>query len=152
RDGVLGSAYILSYDGILDRYDMLSLFKFVGMDGVVSWQEFQNLNSLVAYYGLPMPDHVRVLARKVVQGDPANAWWTGGWYRMPLGNLYAGSGAAQLDQLVDKWFRGLDRPALLDRHAGVGYRAVNGNLFDISGQPSYLQVAQGQLGDCTLMA
>ena len=54
-----------------------------------------------------MPSYVQVLAGDVVNGNPANAHYQGA----PLGNLAAGSSAAQLDDLIDKWFYGTDLPA-----------------------------------------
>jgi hypothetical protein len=78
----------------------------------------------------------------VVNGDPANAHYQG----QALGNLAAGSPAWQLQDLVNKWFLGLDHPT-----AGASYAGVSGSLFAPSG-PSYADVFQGALGDCTVMA
>ena len=64
---------------------------------------------------------MQVLAGDVVNGNPANAYLPG----QTLGNLAAGSSAAQLNKLVDKWFLGADHPATrLDYVVGLA-----GSLF-----------------------
>jgi hypothetical protein len=53
-----------------------------------------------------------------------------------------------LQLLVGKWFLGADHPRV---DAGVTYTTVRGTLFDTDG-PSFTDVAQGNEGDCWLMA
>jgi hypothetical protein len=96
---------------------------------------------------LGMTDAVRVLSGKVVNGNAANAFFQ----TSTLGNLAAGSTAAHLQNLVYKWFYGLDRPAAIDdygRAFAYGYSA--GSLF-VSGA-AYSDVYQGVVGDCYLLA
>src|SRR6476660_6559070 len=68
-----------------------------------------------------------------------------------IGNLTAGSSAAQMEELVDKWFLGLDRP---DGHDVYGqfssYRQFSGQLF-VNGA-TYSDIHQGNLGDCYFVA
>jgi hypothetical protein len=78
----------------------------------------------------------------VVNGNQANASFQG----QVLGNLAAGSSATQLNQLVDKWFLGADRPDA----GGYGYQTYAGQLF-VNG-PAYTDIEQGQVGDCYLVA
>ena len=50
--------------------------------------------------------------------------------------------------MVGKWFLGNDHPG---EAGGVSYKSYGGTLFG-SGGPSYLDVSQGQTGDCALLA
>ncbi len=141
----------LAVDGSLGRADWLQLFAEVGADGSVSAAEYHDLGDLLhtnrvtssAAVGFTLPDAVRVLADKVVDGNPANARYGGA----ALGNLHAGSAAGQLQRLVGKWFLGTDRPQAA---AGTTYRVVGGALF-VNGA-AYADVRQGQVGDCYFVA
>ena len=64
-----------------------------------------------------------------------------------------GSSAAQLQNLVAKWFLGADHPAIdMEYLSGtVTYALASGTLFG-SGGPSYKDVYQGEEGDCWLMS
>ena len=64
--------------------------------------------------------------------------------RAPLGNLAAGSSAAQLNELIDKWFLGTDLPALTSN--SFTYKTASGSLFPVT--PSHNDEFQGELGDC----
>lgn len=151
-DGALRTlARSLAADGVLSRNDWLRFFDQVGRDGTVNATEFNDLGDLLhpgravfsAAIGFTLPEAIRVLAGKVVDGDAANARYQGS----PLGNLQAGSTSTQLQKLVGKWFLGTDRPIAL---AGAMYRQVNGSLF-VNG-PSYADVRQGAVGDCYYVA
>ncbi|HEY1381222.1 MAG TPA: C2 family cysteine protease [Gemmataceae bacterium] len=141
----------LAVDGSLGRSDWLQLFAEVGADGTVSSAEYHDLGDLLhtnrvtfsTTVGFTLPDAVRVLAGKVVDGDPANARYQGA----ALGNLRAGSAAGQLQKLVGKWFLGTDHPQAA---AGMTYRVVGGALF-VNGA-AYADVRQGQVGDCYFVA
>ncbi len=63
-----------------------------------------------------------------------------------LAELTVGGSAVVLEDLVNKWFLGLDHPA-----AGGSYRAVSGTLFGSTG-PQDADVSQGDLGDCWVLA
>jgi hypothetical protein len=137
-------ARTLAADHTLSRADFLNIFQTVEAGGV-SAAEFADLKTLVAnptYLG--MPGYVRNLAHKVVNGDPANTKFQGG----TLGNLHAGSSAQQLDQLVGKWFLGLDHPQFAA--TGVSYVLAAGTLFG-SG-PAYNDAVQGLVSDCYYVA
>jgi hypothetical protein len=122
----------------LDRIDMVGLFDLAGSNGVVNAVEFNDLQDFTSN-ALNMDDSVRSLARKVVFGDRANGWFQG----QTLGNLAANSSGEHLEKLTDKWFYGVDRPAIA---SDAEYRYVAGQLFrnDIS----YRDVDQGGVGDC----
>ena len=120
-------------------------------DGTVSSAEFHDLGDLLhpervtftTTVGFTLPDAVRVLADKIVDGDAANGRFQGA----ALGNLQAGSGSGQLQKLVSKWFLGADHPTAV---SGATYRIVSGALF-VNGA-AYSDVAQGGLGDCYYVA
>ena len=131
----------LDADGSLDRTDMIQILTSVGAGGTLSAMDFSDLKTILAHAGqYNMPGYVQVLAGDVVNGNPANANYQGA----PLGNLAAGSSAAQLDDLIDKWFYGADLPALTS--SAFTYATVSGSLFPVA--PSHNDEYQGQLGDC----
>ncbi len=133
-------------DMLFDRNDMLNLTAAVAHDGVVTANEFSDLQKIVGS-NLTKPDYVSFLAGKVVDGDPANAHYLGG----TLGNLKAGSTGTQLTELVDKWFEGTDLPGIGSTGtATVSYKQVTGSLF-VNGV-SYTDIDQGGVGDCYLMS
>jgi hypothetical protein len=134
----------LARDLNLDRADMLQVFQQVEGGGTVSSIEFGDLKDLVAggSFAPGMPEHVRNLTKKVVNGDTANAHYLGN----TLGNLYANAPASHLEKLVNKWFLGLDRPVT---SAGT-YRPVNGLL--VQNGINFHDVAQGSVGDCYYLA
>jgi hypothetical protein len=124
---------------------MLTVFAQVEKNGTVSATDLGDLRTLVTNATfLGMPGYVQNLANKVVNSDPANALYQG----QPLGNLAAGSSALQLQELVNKWFLGLDRP-VADSNTTYVYAA--GSLFG-NGGPVYGDVIQGDLGDCYFCA
>jgi hypothetical protein len=131
----------LDADGSLSRADMLQIFSAVEAKGALSATDFSDLKEILYLAGtLNIPGYVQVLAADVVNGNLANAAYQG----KPLGNLAAGSSAAQLTDLVDKWFLGTDHPALCD--PTLTYKSVAGALFPHT--PSHADEYQGELGDC----
>ena len=129
-------------DGLLDRTDMLSIFHQIESNGVVSANEFADLQTIQNYSTLyPELGYVRSLANNVIFGTPANATYQG----TTLGNLAAGSSANQLTMLVNKWFLGMDNPL-----SSYGYQKASGSLF-VNGL-NYADIKQGYLGDCYFLA
>jgi hypothetical protein len=147
--GLRSLARSLAADGGIDRADVFQLFTQVERDATVSAAEFNDLGDLVhpervaGSPGYSMPDPVRFLTTKVVDGDPANRTFQG----IALGNLQAGSSAGQFDKLVGKWFLGTDRPLV---PSSATYRPAGGALFQ-SG-PAYADIRQGNVGDCYYVA
>lgn len=132
--GVNGLVQTYFADGSISRPDMINILRSTGADGSVNTAELNDLKNLVnnaAKY--KMPDYVKVLASDVVFGNRANTV-----------TLKAGSSAAQLNSLIDKWFYGTDRPTLTS--SSLSYRVSSGTLFN--GNPSYMDEHQGALGDC----
>jgi hypothetical protein len=138
----------LDADGSISRDDMIKILRSVSAAGAVTGAELSDLKELVSLstaYG--MPDYVQVLASDVVNGNPANATYQG----QKLGNLAAGSSAAQLNNLIDKWFLGTDHPALSNlSDEPLEYRKVDGSLFPRT--PSHRDELQGEPNDCYLIA
>ena len=142
-----------SRDSSLTYSDMLNLFAAAESAGSVTSAELQSLQALVTIGGaaaVNMSGSVQSLTYKVVDGDPANAQFLGA----PLGNLGVSSSATQLQDLVDKWFLGMDHPTIDMQYLSgwsVNYALANGTLFG-NGGPSYKDVYQGEEGDCWLLA
>ena len=135
-------------DGGITRGDMIGLLYQAASGAAVSAADIQDLQAMVAAAGtLNVPGYVAELASKVVNGNPAN-WILGGAFGNS-GNLYAGAPASMLDNLIGDWFYG-DNSISWQGVSYAGY--VNGALFNASRVPSYTDVYQGCLGDCTLMA
>lgn len=131
-------------DHQLGRSDLLGLFSQTAQDSQVTVNELGDLRTLVANAStLGMPDPVRNLASKVVNGDAANKLYQG----HTVGNLYAGGTGWILRNLVNKWFLGLDHPSV---PSSVSYVYASGSLFG-SG-PSYIDVRQGAAADCYYLA
>ena len=142
--GAARSRYV---DFVLDRSDMLSLFSNTSGDGQVSTNELSDLRKIVAQGGsLQMAESVRNLASKVVNTNTGNALYQGA----ALGNLAAGATGSQLNQLVNKWFLGLDRPNATIGATTFAYRQASGSLF-VNGA-ELTDIRQGYVGDCYLLA
>jgi hypothetical protein len=149
-------------DSLLTNLEIASILRNVGTGGV-SAIEFADLRligtNLVPYLSATSRSYSLYIYNAVVNGNPANRWWTGGGgSRVALGNLAAGSSEALLNRLVDKWFAGLDLPTNFvggDMAAGADslsftYTPMNGNLF--VNDVNYDDVNQGQAGTCYLLA
>jgi hypothetical protein len=138
-------------DGQLTRADVIGLFNEVETSGALTSAENVSLRELVDSYAVAMPDDVRNLASKVVNGNLANNTFQG----QPLGDVGPGSSATQVSDLVQKWFYGADLPQTdVDPTTGepFPYSQAGGTLFGPSGVPSYDDVAQGDAADCYYLA
>ena len=92
----------------------------------------------------------------LVNGNAANATWTGGAASSSiLGNLTTGSSAAQLSELTGKWLLGTDLASNKVTVEGssftVSYIQSSAPLFGTNG-PSMSDINQGQLADCYLLS
>jgi Calpain family cysteine protease len=127
--------------GSLTRADMLGILADVEGQGAITSAELQDLKFLVANSGtLKMTDEVRFESNEVINYT-ANAY-----QNTFIGGLQVGSSPALLGELMDKWFLGMDHPV-----ASAPYSNDMGKLY-VNGGPSYLNVHQGNVGDCWLMA
>ena len=85
----------------------------------------------------------------LVNGNAANATWTGGkTSSVALGNLAVGSSALQFQELVGKWFLGTDLPSW---SSATTYSVKSAPLFTPAGVSSS-DPRQGGIGDCYLIA
>jgi hypothetical protein len=132
----------LAADNNLSRNDMIVIFRDAADGGVINSDELTDLRTLVSHANrFTMADYVKVLSNKIANSDPANT-------RSSFGNLYAGSSATQMENLIGKWFLGTDRPDLTN--SSYTYRSTNGSLFQNG--ISYADVNQGSVGDCYFLA
>jgi len=120
--------------------------------------EFADLKTIAANLnnGMSTPSYLTSITNALVNGNAANASWTGGAAgATSLGNLAAGSSATQLSELIGKWFLGTDLPSSSVSMSGsnfsVSYSAVSKPLFASTG-PSMSDINQGYLGDCYLLS
>jgi Calpain family cysteine protease/Bacterial pre-peptidase C-terminal domain len=142
--GVINSVRSLAADGQLSRLDTINILRSVEDGDVVDAAEIQDLRTIVGNTSrFRMQDHVRVLANKVVNGDLANQRFQ----NRTLGNLVAGSSDTQMENLINKWFFGSDRPRT--KSGGHTYQYAQGSLFQNG--VSMNDVRQGDLGTCYLI-
>jgi hypothetical protein len=110
-----------------------------------------NLNN-----GMTTSAYLTNIMKSLVNGNAANAAWTGGAATSTaLGNLAVGSSATQLSDLIGKWVLGTDLPSskvsMEGSNFSVSYSASSKPLFAASG-PSMSDINQGDLGDCYLLS
>jgi hypothetical protein len=120
--------------------------------------ELSDLKAIAANLdnGMSASSYLVSVTNALVDGNAANATWTGGAASATkLGELTVGSSATQLSELVGKWFLGTDLPSsslVVDGKSGsVSYSASTSPLFAPSG-PSMRDVNQGYLGDCYFLS
>lgn len=129
-------------DNVLDRNDMMAILRESKDNNNVDAIEIADLRTLVGNTSyIKMPEYVRVLSNKVVNSDTANQNYQG----HALGNLYAGSNDGQIENLINKWFMGSDRP-----QTTYTYQYASGSLFQNG--VHYQDVSQGETNDCFLLA
>jgi hypothetical protein len=135
-------------DGLINRSDMIALLRNADDGSVIDATELTDLRAIVANTSLfGTLSYVDQLAADVVNGSVANAKYLG----QSLGNLTAGAASTKMDNLVNKWFLGLDHPVASGDPYLVysSYRQFSGSLF-VNGA-TYTDVKQGYLGDCYFM-
>jgi len=121
----------------------------VAADGATVTQADINLLHSFRNGGNTMPDYVRNLLGKLLDGDRANI----AYRHTVLGNLAVNNPSWQLQRLTDQWFGGLERPRAVAASFGItyGYEYAEGDLFGPLG-PRSLDIDQGAIGNCYLMA
>jgi len=145
----------------LSYNSMLTILQDAGVGGMTSgkFSTLQTLASLLnASGGISTSAYVQDITKSVIDGDPANATWTGGSSTpVALGNLSATSSQASVNELIGEWFLGTDLPStdvstIGETNLGSTYAATTNPLYGSSGTPSYLDVNQGYLGDCYFLS
>jgi hypothetical protein len=128
-------------DGLLDRNDIISILRESKDGSVVDAAELSDLRTLIGNTSyIKISDHARVLSNKVVNSDTANQKYQGN----SLGNLAASSSDVHLENLINKWFYGSDRP-----QTSYTYQFASGSLFQNG--ISYEDIKQGGMNDCYLL-
>ena len=140
----------LAADGNLNRNDMIAIFSITKDNGIVDANELTDLRTILSNSSrFGMADYVKVLSNKIANGNVANE-------RSGIGNLYGGSSATTMENLVGKWFLGTDRPTAVVSDNGVrhmmNYTYTNGTLFGTDNTVSYTDIKQGFVGDCWFVA
>jgi hypothetical protein len=129
-------------DGLIDRNDMISLLRNAEDGSIIDATELTDLRTIASSTTLfGSYDYVWKLSTYVVSANAANAKYQGA----ALGDLAAGSSSTQMENLINKWFLGTDRPT-----AGGAYRQVAGQLF-VNGA-TYNDIHQGSVADCYIVA
>jgi hypothetical protein len=149
---------VVSYAGLERVFADLDA-KLVSSGTTLTAAELSDLRTIVANLnnGLSTSSYLVAITQALVDGNAANAGWTGGAvYATTLGNLAAGASATQLSRLIGKWFLGTDLPSssvVMNGIASfsVSYSTSSKPLFGASG-PSMNDVNQGYLGDCYLLS
>src|ERR1700730_6928504 len=120
--------------------------------------EMADLKTIVANLnnGMSTSAYLTNIMKSLVNGNAANATWTGGGAApTALGNLAVGASATQLSELIGKWVLGTDLPSshvyMEGANFSVSYSTSTKPLFAASG-PSMSDVNQGYLGDCYLLS
>jgi hypothetical protein len=160
RDSLIFYAESLEVGGRISYTSLLNVLESAAKGGMND-DKFAELEALASKLGVPggigASAYVAQIADDVINGNSANAYWNGGAATASaLGDLTATSTQRQVQELIDKWFLGTDLPSLA-LPGGTGeyypdqYEAENLPLFGPSG-PSYLDVNQGDLGDCYFLA
>jgi hypothetical protein len=124
----------------------------------LSASQFNDLKTIAANLnvGETASPYVTYIVNALVNGNAANASWTGGGTSpTSLGNLAVGATATQLNELTGKWLLGTDLPSDYVSMSGytpfsITYSPVSAPLFSGSG-PSINDINQGYLGDCFLL-
>ena len=143
---------LLNDDGTLTYADAVQLLTDVADRGAVTAAEFSSLQTIAANLnnGLSTSAYVATAFTQIVDGNPANATWTGGSATpVPLGNLQVGSTSTQLSELIGKWLLGTDMP---DPTLPAGsayyppepsYSPVDGPLYGSTGAASVEDICEG---------
>lgn len=159
--GVKADVSSLMVNDALSYHSMLTILRDAAVGGMTAGK-FSTLETLASLLnapdGIKVSGYVRSITKSVIDGNPANATWTGGSSSpVALGNLHAHSSQAHMTKLIGKWFLGTDLPdmsvsSIGETDLGAQYEMSTNPLFGASGAPSYLDVNQGYDGDCYFMA
>ncbi|MBR1201324.1 MULTISPECIES: C2 family cysteine protease [unclassified Bradyrhizobium] len=160
--GIKSDMLNFAADGVFTDAEAIQLLADVANRGSVTANELNSLQLIAANLnsGLYTSDYVSHLFNQLVDGNPANATWTGGGTaHITLGNLQVGTTSTQMSELIGKWFQGTDLPdPTLPPDAGgsgwtlQGYSAVVGPLYSSAGAATVNDICQGADGDCELMS
>lgn len=136
---------------------MTDVAKSLGSGKLTSVQ-FADLKTIAANLNVAVSTsaYLTYVFNALVNGNAANATWTGGnAASVALGNLAAGATATQVSQLTGKWLLGTDLPSssvtMGSSKFTVTQSASNLPLF-AAGGASMNDINQGYLGDCYFLS
>jgi len=148
---------VVSYAGLEKVFADLAA-KLTSTGTTLTQAQLTDLQTIAANLnnGMSTSSYLTYITKALVNGNAANAKWTGGAASSTtLGNLAVGSSGAQLTKLNAKWFLGTDLPTSSVTMDGssfsVSYSVSTKPLF-ASGGPSMNDINQGYLGDCYLLS
>ncbi|MBD2325782.1 C2 family cysteine protease [Alkalinema sp. FACHB-956] len=149
-------------DGVISHTEMRDILRQAQDAFIVDATELGDLQKIVNQgSNLGISKSTQVLANKVLNWNLAND-------KSNLGGFGAGSSAAHLEQLIEKWFLGTDRPGIprtidsvtlstengvllpVYHQAPIAYQKAEGSLFQNG--ISYFDIDQGAVGDCYFLA
>ena len=165
NDQVLRDDMILaSASGTVTEAGLLQLFtdlvsEISATTTTLSASQFSDLKLIASNLniGETASSYVTYIVDALINGNAANAFWTGGSDSATLlGNLAIGSTATQISELEGKWFLGIDLPSSIlytsvDSYFSFSYSAVSSPVYSPNG-PSINDINQGNLGDCYLLS
>jgi hypothetical protein len=160
--GIKTDTIAADINGTVSEASLKTLFSDVAASlgaGKLTAAQFADLKTIAANLnnGISASAYVTYIANALVNGNAANATWTGGGgTAVALGNLGVGSSATQVNELVGKWFVGTDLPNSTVIMSGsqtfaVSYTTKSAPVFESTG-PSMNDIDQGALGDCYLLS
>ena len=156
--GVIAQARLAGADSWIDRNEMIAILRGAEDYGTIDATELTDLRTVLSGLGHAMPESVKNLANRVLNGDPANTRAGGS----NIGNLGSGDNgifgsdsAAKMERLIGKWFLGNDHPVAqtTDKKGNVTtyfYKPAQGQLFQNG--INYSDINQQALGDCYFLA
>jgi hypothetical protein len=153
-----------SAGGIVSETGMAQLFgdlaaELTADNTTLSAGQLNDLQTIAANLnvGETASSYVTYITDALIDGNPANALWTGAAASATaLGNLAVGATATQIAELDDKWFLGSDLPSSTVQMSGessfsIYYSTLANPVFGAAG-PSINDINQGWLGDCYLLS
>ncbi|PWT89061.1 MAG: hypothetical protein C5B56_07740, partial [Proteobacteria bacterium] len=155
-DQIRASMIAADVGGTVSEAGMAALFQNLvdvlkAENSTLSATQFADLKTIAANLnvGETASSYLTYITRALVDGNPANATFTGGQASAsPLGDLAVDATATQIQELADKWLYGTDLP----RNTYVGgiiYAPAPSDLpLFAGGGPSMDDINQGNAGDC----
>lgn len=137
----------------LSRENVIGILQAAANSPTVTQNELLDLHTLSTNSAaLGMTPAVQNLLSKTVGYNPANKEYQGQTL-LPTGTLTLKSTGTELDDLVNKWFLGLDLPALTPGKQGEAtYENASGTLYGNTNTPLPTDIEQGDVGDCYFLS
>lgn len=150
----LGAGRTLTYAGLLKILEDaaaggMSAAKYESLQTLASWLNGSGANAIAA------SGYVQSIAASLIDGPGQGSGFGG--FGVGGSALGATSSAAQVDDLIDRWFLGTDEPSTNVARVGGArlastYQTSPLPLYGAANAPLYTDVNQGNTGDCYFMA